>query len=38
MRENVKIQFYKISKCGYYSYHADKPEFGNVSELLHDLL
>ncbi len=37
MNENVKIQFYRISRFGYYRYGQDEPEFGSVSELLGEL-
>ncbi len=37
MKENVKISFYDIHKCGYYKYGADKPEFFDVGSLFIDL-
>lgn len=37
MLENVKIQFYKINKCGFYRYAGEEPEFGSMEETLADL-
>jgi len=37
MIEKVKIQFYRISKCGYYRFGQDKPEFGDTSEIFDEL-
>jgi len=37
MSETVKIQFYQISKSGYYKYGKDVPEFGSITEILNDL-
>lgn len=37
MREDVRIQFYRISQCGYYPYGHDTPAFGDLSALLADL-
>jgi len=38
MIENVKTQFYRISKAGYYHFAQDNPEFGSVSEVFNELL
>lgn len=37
MIEQVKIQFYKISRCGYYKYGENNPEFGDISDILEQL-
>ena len=37
MIEQVKIQFYRISKCGYYKYGAEAPEFGGIADILDQL-
>ncbi|BBL59937.1 hypothetical protein [Methylomonas koyamae] len=37
MIEKVKIQFYKIAKCGYYKYGESSPEFGNIADILNQL-
>ena len=38
MIETVKIQFYKITRCGYYRYGSDEPEFGDISDILDQLM
>lgn len=37
MIENVKIQFYRIAKCGYYKYGENTPEFGEIGDILNQL-
>lgn len=37
MNENVKVQFYRITKFGYYRYGQNEPEFGSASEILDEL-
>ncbi|MAV29581.1 MAG: hypothetical protein CL866_01215 [Cycloclasticus sp.] len=37
MIENVKLQFYRISKMGYYRFGQDQPEFGSTSEIFEEL-
>lgn len=37
MIEKVKIQFYRISRCGYYRYGEENPEFGNINDILQQL-
>lgn len=37
MIENVKIQFYRIAKCGYYKYGENAPEFGEIGDILNQL-
>lgn len=37
MIENVKVQFYRITKFGYYRHGQDAPEFGSASEILDEL-
>ncbi len=37
MIEKVKIQFYRIAKCGYYRYGRNTPEFGSISAFLDEL-
>lgn len=37
MIEQVKIQFYRITKCGYYRYGSSVPEFGTIGDILNQL-
>jgi hypothetical protein len=37
MIEQVKIQFYRITKCGYYKHGETAPDFGGVADILHQL-
>ncbi|MCI5122795.1 MAG: hypothetical protein D3908_16725, partial [Candidatus Electrothrix sp. AUS4] len=37
MKEEVKIRFYSIDKCGYYEHGKKTPEFGEASDILSGL-
>jgi len=37
MAEEVKVNFYRIHKCGYYQRGASSPEFSGISELFSEL-
>ncbi|MCI5137182.1 MAG: hypothetical protein D3922_01920 [Candidatus Electrothrix sp. AR1] len=37
MKEEVKIRFYSIEKCGYYKHGEKEPEFGELSDVLSEL-
>lgn len=37
MIEEVKVQFYRISKCGYFHYGNDLPAFGAIGDILNQL-
>lgn len=38
MAEQAKLLFYSVRKCGYYRFGSEEPEFGDVDDLLQDLL
>ena len=37
MNENIKVQFYRITKFGYYGHGQNEAEFGSAAEILNEL-